>query len=124
MAPVALRAWHHRHGPRCLAGIPGMARFLHRGTGDGRAARSPSQRDVPVRAHVRIRPTRFLSRLLSILVSRSMSALPTQEIKKRQSAEATRSIAFFFPATVLMSYLFYTELTSWTALDTLLCGPR
>lgn len=47
-----------------------------------------------------------------------------QEIKKRQSAEATRSIAFFFPATVLMSYLFYTELTSWTALDTLLCGPR
>lgn len=73
---------------------------------------------------MRIRPTRFLSRLLSILVSRSMSALPTQEIKKRQSAEATRSIAFFFPATVLMSYLFYTELTSWTALDTLLCGPR
>jgi hypothetical protein len=53
-----------------------------------------------------------------------MSALPTQEIKRRQSAEATRSIAFFFPATVLMSYLFYTELTSWTALDTLLCGPR
>ena len=33
--------------PRCLAGIPGMAWFLHRDMGDGRAARSPSQRDSP-----------------------------------------------------------------------------
>ena len=73
---------------------------------------------------MRIRPTRFLSRLLSILVSRSMSALPTQEIKREESARATRSIAFYLPASVLMSYLFYTELTSWTALDTLLYGPR
>ena len=53
-----------------------------------------------------------------------MSALPTQEIKREESARATRSIAFYLPASVLVSYLFYTELTSWTALDTLLYGPR
>ena len=69
-------------------------------------------------------PTRLLSRLLSILISRSLSALPTQEMKGKESAEAIRSIVFFWlPATVLMSCLFYNELTSWTALDALLYGP-
>ena len=54
-----------------------------------------------------------------------MSALPTQEIQNiLWVSKAIRSIAFFLPASVLMSCLFYNELTSWTALDTLLYGPR
>merc|ERR1740124_1971052 len=47
-----------------------------------------------------------------------------QEIQNIGNAEANRSIAFFLPATVLMSWSLYNELTSWTALDTLLYGPR
>ena len=53
-----------------------------------------------------------------------MSALPTQEIQNIGNAEANKAIAFFVPATVLMSWSLYNELTSWTALDTLLYGPR
>ena len=86
----------------------------------GYGGRKGSPESIPTR----FAPTRFLLRLLSILVSRSMSALPTQEIQNIGNAEANRSIAFFLPATVLMSWSLYNELTSWTALDTLLYGPR
>merc|ERR1712106_616290 len=41
-----------------------------------------------------------------------------QEIQNSGNAEAKKSIAFFLPATVLMSWSLYDELTSWTALDT------
>ena len=113
--------------PRCLEGTPAMAPVPcgHPRHGlvppQGYGGRKGSPESIPTR----FAPTRFLLRLLSILVSRSMSALlPTQEIQNIGDAEAVRSIAFFLPASVLMSCLFYNELTSWTALDTLLYGPR
>ena len=47
-----------------------------------------------------------------------------QEMEDLRSAEAKRALGFLMPVLVAFSFIFYSEATTWTALDTLFFGPR
>ena len=53
------------------------------------------------------------------------AALVSQELRDLRSAKAKRALVMLMPFLVLVSCIFYNEVTTpWTALDALFFGPR
>ena len=110
-----------RHGPVALRATRAWPRCLRRGYG----GRKGSPESIPTRRAcegARAVGPGLLSVWRSLITSKS--ALPMQEMEDLRSAEAKRALGFLMPVLVAFSFIFYSEATTWTALDTLFFGPR
>ena len=105
-----------------------MARCLHKGYGGGREARSASQASACA-----VRPLLHMFKACSqyrSLITQESSAAPAQvtpltQLRRARTAKAKRALGFLVPFLVLVSCIFYNEVTTpWTALDALFFGPR